>query len=137
MRIKFEIRNVSEVAGVVNDLSLSRVQDLSVKALQSLVSLFRLAPSFLASPLANRVIRIALHYPKENEQLLAVDLRPNKSVNVTRTPQIPPADIIVVSKSFDRSLDITPLFYESAHMEAAAEPVELLSTHPEGRLSSL
>ena len=30
-----------------------------------------------------------------------------------------------------------PLFCESAHMDAAAEPVELLSTHPEGRLGPL
>ena len=29
------------------------------------------------------------------------------------------------------------LFYESAHMNAATEPVELLSSHPEGRLSQL
>ena len=140
MRIKFEIRNVSEVAGDVNDLFLSRVQDLCIKALQSLFSLFGLAPSFLASPLATpRVIRIARStIPKKmnNCSQSIFDLI-NQSGNVTPTPESPPADIIVVSKSFDRTLDIIPLINESAHMDAAAEPVELLSTHPEGRLSPL
>ena len=41
--------SVSKVGGVVNDLYVSRVQDLRMKALQSLFLLLGLAPSFLAA----------------------------------------------------------------------------------------
>ena len=54
---------MSKVGGVVNDLYVSRVHDLCMKALQSLFLLLGLAPSFLAA----REIGIARSsIPKKN-----------------------------------------------------------------------